>query len=339
MSGVILDTTAHMQSALAKVAANPAAPVARAALCWTGGLDSAICAALLREHYHAAEIVAITVDVGQGEDELLRARERAEALGLDLRFLDARAEFTEWLAKAIRANVDYNGYPCATSMTRQLIGATAAKYAAHLGCDAIVDGSSGKGNDQYRAQNPVAINGQRMPLAELVTLLNDVGGANGLGRIDIIEDGIMDLKSREIYEAPAAAMLLALHRDLEQLTLTRDEIQFKKMVDAQWSRLVFGAEWFTPLKADLDAFIAQSQAPVNGTYEIELYKGTMTILNRQSPSSLYFPEVRSIQSSSFDQRWCGPAAQVRALPFELLAKRDARWQAARGGAPITEGEG
>jgi argininosuccinate synthase len=84
------------------------------------------------------------VDVGQGEDELHRARERAETLGLDLRFLDARAEFTEWLAKAIRANVDYDGYPCATSMTRQLIAATAAKYAAQLGCDAIVDGSSGK---------------------------------------------------------------------------------------------------------------------------------------------------------------------------------------------------
>lgn len=431
MTGVVLDTTQHVESALAKVAANPAAPIAKAALCWTGGLDSAICAALLREHYHAAEIVAITVDVGQGEDELLRARERAETLGLDLRFLDARAEFTEWLAKAIRANVDYDGYPCATSMTRQLIGATAAKYAAQLGCDAIVDGSSGKGNDQYRAQNtfklfapdlrilipvrdlnltrleemalcehygipiqevilggedktmwcrsiasggitldtelpddiwlwytppyhapdvattlsltfeagvPTAINGQRMPLAELVPILNDVGGANGLGRIDIIEDGIMDLKSREIYEAPAAAIILALHRDLEQLTLTRDEIQFKKMVDAQWSSLVFGAEWFTPLKADLDAFIVQSQGPVNGTYEIELYKGTMTILSRRSPSSLYFEEVRSIQSASFDQRWCGPAAQVRALPFELLAKRDARWKAARGGAS-TAGEG
>jgi argininosuccinate synthase len=183
----------------------------------------------------------------------------------------------------------------------------------------------------FEAGVPTAINGQRMSLAELVPILNDVGGANGLGRIDIIEDGIMDLKSREIYEAPAAAIILALHRDLEQLTLTRDEIQFKKSVDARWSSLVFSAEWFTPLKTDLDAFIAQSQGPVNGTYEIELYKGTMTILSRQSPSSLYFEEVRSIQSSSFDQRWCGPAAQVRALPFELLAKRDARWKAARGG--------
>lgn len=427
MTGVVLDTAQYLQSALDKVAANPAAPVSKAALCWTGGLDSAICAALLREPYHAAEIIAVTVDVGQGEDELMRARERAEALGLDLRFLDARAEFEQWLAQAIRANVDYDGYPCATSMTRQLIGATAAKYAVQLGCDAIVDGSSGKGNDQYRAQNsiklfapdirilipvrdlnltrleemalcehygipiqevilggedktmwcrsiasggitletelpddiwlwynppynapdiatavsitfeagvPVAINGQRLSLSELVSILNDVGGANGLGRIDIIEDGIMDLKSREIYEAPAAAILLALHRDLEQLTLTRDEIRFKKIVDAEWSALVFGAEWFTPLKADLDAFITRSQVPVNGTYEVELYKGTLTILSRQSPSSLYFPEVRSIQSQSFDQRWCGPAAQIRALPFELLAKRDARWKAARGGAPV-----
>lgn len=430
MTGVVLDTARYLQSALDKVAASPAEPIRKAALCWTGGLDSAICALLLREHYHAQEVVAITVDVGQGEDELLRARERAEMLNLDLRFLDTRAEFEQWLAKAIRANVDYNGYPCSTSMARQLIGATAAKYAVQLGCDAIVEGSSGKGNDQYRAHNsfklfgpdlrilvpvrdfdltrleemalcehygipiqevilggedktlwcrsiasggitletelpddiwlwyippqhapdepttltltfevglPVAINGQRMELSELISVLNEIGGGNGLGRIDVIEDGIMDLKSREIYEAPAAAIILAVHRDLETLTLTGDEIQFKKIVDAQWAKLVFGAEWFAPLKADLDAFIAATQGVVNGTYEIELYKGTMTIVRRESPSSLYFSEVRSIQSSSFDQRWCGPAAQIRGLPFELLAKREARWKAARSGAP-TEGD-
>lgn len=431
MTGVALETTQHLASAQAKVAAQPAPPVTKTLLCWTGGLDSAICAVLLREYYHAAAIVAVTVDVGQGEEELQRARDRAEALDLDLRFLDARDEFAGWLAQAIRANVDYNGYPCATSMTRQLIGAMAARFAVRLGCDAIVDGSSGKGNDQFRAQNtfkmfapdlrilipvrdlnltrleemalcehhgipirevilggedktlwcrsiasggitldtelpddiwlwyvppmhapdvpvtlavtfeaglPVALNGQRMDLFNLVAVLNEIGGANGIGCIDIIEDGIMDLKSREIYEAPAAQIILALHRDLESLTLTKDEIAFKKIVDARWAELVFGAEWFAPLKADLDAFIAQSQGPVNGTYEIELYKGTLTILRRASPSSLYFPEVRSIQSGSFDQRWAGPAAQIRALPFELLAKRNARTAATAQTPETTGGE-
>src|SRR5258708_24920475 len=114
MTGVVLDTARYLQSALDKVAASPAEPIRKAALCWTGGLDSAICALLLREHYHAEEIVAITVDVGQGDDELLRARERAEMLDLDLRFLDTRAEFEQWLAKGIRPTVDYKGHPCST---------------------------------------------------------------------------------------------------------------------------------------------------------------------------------------------------------------------------------
>ena len=125
--------------------------------------------------------------------------------------------------------------------------------------------------------------------------------------------------------AEDGARLLALHRDLEQLTLTKDELAFKRTVDARWSELVFGAEWFTPLKRDLDAFVLASQAVVNGTYEIELYKGNLTILRRLSPSSLYFPDIRSIQSPSFDQRWAGQAALIRGLPLELLARRDARW--------------
>ena len=342
----------------------------------------------------------------------------AAHFGLDVRFLDAREQFADWLALAIRANVDYGGYPCSTSIARQLIGSLVAQAALDAGCDAVIEGSSGKGNDQFRIHNtvkafapdmqiilpvrdvnltrleemalcaeagipidevivggedrtlwarsiasggitldtelpddiwvwyvpphdapdaptiltltyadgvPVAMNGQRLPLGELIALLNETGGVHGIGRIDVIEDGIMDLKSREVYEAPAAVILLALHRDLEQLTLTKDELAFKRSVDARWGELVFGAEWFTPLKRDLDAFIAASQAVVNGTYEVSLYKGNITILRRVSPSSLYFQEVRAIQSQSFDQRWAGPAAQIRGLPVELLARRDTRW--------------
>ncbi len=413
------DISSHLEAARDKLAAYPVAPLTKVALAWSGGLDSVVCVIFLRAKYPDVPVLAVNVDVGQGEDEIARARERAAFFGLDAVFLDAKPEFAQWLVKAIRANVDYNGYPCATSMTRQLIGATLARYAVERGCDAVVDGSSGKGNDQYRAHNsvkatapdlrvivpvrdvnltrleemalcedagipidevivggedrtmwcrsiasggitlstelpddiwvwytplretpdeptviavtfaagvPVSLNGQPLPLEEMLGILNEVGGLHGIGRIDLIEDGIMDLKSREVYEAPAAMILLALHRDLEQLTLAKSEVQFKRVVDARWAELVFGAEWFTPLKDDLDAFIAQSQGTVNGTYTVELFKGNITILERESPSSLFFPEVRSIQSASFDQRWCGPAAQVRGLPFELLAKRDARWR-------------
>lgn len=170
---------------------------------------------------------------------------------------------------------------------------------------------------------PVAVNGQRLPLKELIPLLNELGGKNGVGKLDLWEDGIMDLKSREIYEAPAATIILKLHRDLEGLCLTKDEIAFKGLVDQRWAALVYHGEWFHPLRADLDAFIAQTQGPVSGEYTVSLYKGNVDILQRRSATGLFAPEIRSITSASFNQQLCGPAAQIRGLPYEVLAKRNA----------------
>jgi len=116
---------------------------------------------------------------------------------------------------------------------------------------------------QFRAGLPATLNGKKMPLDALISELNVVAGAAGVGLIDMFEDGIMDLKSREIYEAPAAHVLLKLHRDLEQYCLTKDEIQFKKSVDAKWAFLVYHGMWYTPLKNDLDAFITASQDVCN----------------------------------------------------------------------------
>ena len=171
---------------------------------------------------------------------------------------------------------------------------------------------------------PVAVNGQRLPLKELIPLLNELGGKNGIGKLDLWEDGIMDLKSREIYEAPAATIILKLHRDLEGWCLTKDEIVFKKLVDQRWASLVYHGEWYQPLRADLDAFIAQTQKVVNGEYTVNLYKGNVDIVKRQSDSGLFMPELRAIQSASFNQQLCGPAAQIRGLPYEVLAKRNAK---------------
>ena len=97
----------------------------------------------------------------------------------------------------------------------------------------------------------------------------------------------------------------------------------KKILDAQWASLVYHGEWFHPLKTAIDAFIEATQRVVSGTYVVDLYKGTVEIVSRQSPASLFFPEVRSIASSSFNQTMCGPAAHIRGLPYQLLAKREA----------------
>jgi argininosuccinate synthase len=398
-----------------KIEETPAPAVRKAAIAYSGGLDSSLGVELLRRKYRAPEIVPITVDVGQGAEEVRVSQEKAKVLKVEPILIDARQEFTEqWLSKAIRANSDYNGYPVSTSMTRQLVARIVAEEAKARGCDAILEGSTGKGNDQYRMHNvfkmfapelevlvpvrdfdltraeeevlcrewgvpvtetiaggddktmwcrsiasgaidlnqelprdiwmwyvppeeapdqpeyvevafreglPVALNGAELPLGELIPRLNEIGGRNAIGKIDMFEDGIMDLKSREIYEAPAAHIILKLHRDLEQQCLAKDEIQFKKMIDAKWAYMTYHGEWYLPLKNALDAFIAATQGVVNGWFRVKLYKGNIDIAMRESASSLFTPEIRSIKARGFDQRWCANAAKVRGLPFEILAKR------------------
>ncbi|HID57440.1 TPA: argininosuccinate synthase, partial [Candidatus Poribacteria bacterium] len=386
-----------------------------AALAYSGGLDSSLCVELLRRKYKAKKIIPIMVDVGQGQEEIKTGLDKAKVLKVEPILIDAKDEFTEeWMAKAIMANSDYMGYPVSTSMTRQLIARKVAEKAVELGADALVEGSTGKGNDQYRMHNvftmfapgrkiivpvrdfdltrseeealcrawgipvtetipggddktmwcrsiasgaidlnmeipdevwmwyvppekapdeprvvelvyekgiPVALDGERMPLKELVPALNEIAGAHGVGRIDIFEEGIMNLKSRELYEAPAATVILKTHRDLEQMCLTKDELLFKKEVEKRWAYMVYHGEWFHPLREALDAFIAKTQEMVRGTLRVKLFKGNAEIIYRDSPTSLFSPEIRSIKASGFDQRICADAAKIRGLIFEILAKR------------------
>ena len=406
---------AGWKSVWKKVEATEAQKVKKCAIAFSGGLDSALGVELLRRKYKAKEIVAINIDVGQGEDEQVEMMEKAKALKVKPIIIDARKEFAkEWLPMAIWANSDYNGYPCSTSMTRQLVARIVALKARELGCDSILEGSTGKGNDQYRMNNvfkmftpelevlvpvrdfdltraeetelckawgvpvneqitggddktmwcrsiasgavdlnqeipdhvwmwlvppekasdeptyveiefqgglPVKLDGKKMALDALIQKLNVMAGAAGVGRIDMFEDGIMTLKSREIYEAPAAHVIIKLHRDMEQYCLTKEEIQFKKVVDAKWAYLTYHGMSYHPLTKALNAFIASTQDVCNATYKVKLYKGNIEIAKRDSATSLFSPEIRSIKASGFDQRWCANASKVRGLPFQILAKR------------------
>jgi len=404
---------------LERIESVPIPQVRKCAIAYSGGLDSTLGIELLRRVYRADTIIPITVDVGQGREEIELAERRSATLQVQSLLIDARELFSrEWLVKAIQANGSYWGYPVSTSMTRQLIAQAVARKAAELGCDAVLEGSTGRGNDQYRMHNvfkmfapqlqilvpvrdfdltraeelelcrqwgvpveelisggddktlwcrsiasgaialnqeipdsiwmwhvpperaedraevleltfqqglPVALDGESLDLVVLIERLNRRAGACGLGRIDIFEDGIMDLKSREIYEAPAAEVILKVKADLEGQTLSKEEREFKRLVDNRWASMVYHGEWFHPLKEELDAFVERSQKHVNGTVKLKLYKGNLEILERErSWSSLFYPEIRSIEGSGFDQRWCADAAKVRGLPFEILARRDKR---------------
>lgn len=382
---------------------------------YSGGLDSTLILILLKEKYGYQKVVPVLVDVGQGDEEIAIAKERAGTLGVDLVFFDAKQEFAkDYIFRCIKANGNYEGYPIGTSMSRVLIATKVAEVANKVGTEAVAHGCTGKGNDQYRMEStfkyyapdlkviapvreldlsrpveekmlrqhgieptkrvgtlggdvnmwahsigsgqvedlhsqypkdylwakpieetpdepkevkityengvPVDVDGIKDPV-EMILYLNKVGGEHGVGRIDILEDGMIGLKSRELYEAPAATILLNTHADLEHLTLTKEQLRLKHEVDRMWADMVYHAMWLHPLRKDLDAFIDSTQEYVNGEMKVKLFKGNASIVERKSSDSLFKPELRSIKRGGFDQRESTGAVHIYSLPYRIYGER------------------
>jgi argininosuccinate synthase len=145
---------------------------------------------------------------------------------------------------------------------------------------------------EFRDGLPIAINGERADPLALVTALNGIGGANGIGRIDHMESRVVGLKSREVYEAPAAVILYHAHRDLEKLVLTPRELRFKHgILDTTWSDLVYQGLWVEPLRVALERAAEEMERWVTGTVRVKLYKGALWIVGRESPYSSYSREL------------------------------------------------
>jgi argininosuccinate synthase len=149
---------------------------------------------------------------------------------------------------------------------------------------------------------PVAIDGEMMNALEIVKEANRIAGLHGIGRVDIIEDRIIGLKSRENYETPGAELLITAHKALEQLTLTREELKFGETVTQAYSELVYNGLWHEPLREDLDCIIDNMQLRVSGDVILKLHKGSIRILGRESPYSLYSEEAVSFEDKEMDQR-------------------------------------
>ncbi len=157
---------------------------------------------------------------------------------------------------------------------------------------------------QFEAGVPVAVNGKKMAPLDLIVEVNKIAGRNGVGRIDHIEDRIVGLKSREVYECPAATVILEAHKDLEKMVMTRHEVLFKQQVDAQWVFLAYAGLWVDPLKDDLDAFINKSQENVTGEVKLKLFKGSLIVIGRSSPMSLYDKNLANYNiKASFNQSY------------------------------------
>ena len=134
---------------------------------------------------------------------------------------------------------------------------------------------------------PVALDGEKMEGLDLIMKLHDIAGAHGIGRIDMIEDRVVGIKSREIYEAPAAITLIAAHKALETMNLSRDQLRFKQKVEVEIADLIYNGMWFSQLNRDLSAYVLSSQRYITGTVRLQLYKGKATVMGRKSPWSLY----------------------------------------------------
>ena len=167
---------------------------------------------------------------------------------------------------------------------------------------------------------PVSLNGEELPPAELIAELNRIAGAHGVGRVDMIEDRLVGIKSREIYECPAALTIIQAHKELETMTLTKDVLRFKATVEQRYAELTYDGLWFTPLKAALDAFVAETQKTVTGTVRLKLYKGTSTVVGRAAPRALYSKELATYDpNSTFDEASAAGFITLWGLPARQWA--------------------
>ncbi len=168
---------------------------------------------------------------------------------------------------------------------------------------------------------PVKLNGIDMSGFDLVVTLNGMAGKHGIGRNNMIEDRILGLKAREIYEHPAATVLLAAHRDIEQLTLTRQELAFKHLVDDKWSELAYMGLVHEPLFYDLNAFINESQEKVSGSVDVMLFKGSCRVMGRSSQEGIYSDDLVSFDSTTIDQCHAIGFSEYFGLQARLVEQR------------------
>ena len=365
-------------------------------LAFSGGLDTSVCVKLLEEKYDV-EVITACVDVGQGEEEMEKAKNSAANIGgLKHYNIDAKEEFAnEYIARGIKANAEYEGYPLSTAFARPLIAQKLIEVAEKEGATAIAHGCTGKGNDQFRFEAviramsdldiiapiremnltrteekayaeskgiklsydkiysidenlwgraiegdvledpaneppediyewtaswedakdepekvsiefeegvPVAINGEMMPLMDIIIKSNEIAGSHGIGRVDTIENRMIGIKSREIYETPGAKLLIAAHQALEELVLTTDELRFAEYMSGLYADLVYRALWQEPLRDDLDQAIDNMQERVSGEVVMKLFKGSIQPISRKSPFSLHSIEQITFEDKETDQR-------------------------------------
>ena len=178
----------------------------------------------------------------------------------------------------------------------------------------------------FEAGDPVAVDGETLSPAALLTRLNDLGRDNGIGRLDLVENRFVGMKSRGVYETPGGAILLAAHRGIESITLDGGAMHLKDEIMPRYAKLIYNGFWFSPEREMLQALIDKSQEHVTGRVRVKLYKGNVTVIGRESPLALYDQDLVTFEegSSSYSQRDAAGFIRLNALRLRTLATRDRR---------------
>jgi argininosuccinate synthase len=385
-------------------------------LAYSGGLDTSIIIAWLKETYDGCEVIAMIGDVGQQED-LKAAKRKALATGASSATIeDLREEFlTEYVWPTLRAGAVYeHKYLLGTSMARPVIAKRQAEIALETGADAVAHGCTGKGNDQVRfelaykaiapkvkiiapwrewtinsredaityanahkipveqtkaniysrdrniwhlsheggvledpanepdeamwqwiaspekapnkpavveigfeAGTPVSVNGRKRSAVALLDQLNEIAAEHGVGRIDLVENRLVGIKSRGAYETPGGTLLVTAHRELETLCLDRETAHYSETLSLRYAELVYYGTWFTPQREALDAYFTEAQKRVTGTVGLKLYKGNVSVTKRVSPYSLYRKGLASFAMTGYNPKDAEGFINLFALPVTI----------------------
>ncbi len=392
-------------------------------LSYSGGLDTSVMIPWLKENYKGAEVIAVTGNVGQGDEELEGLEEKAIKTGASkVYILDLREELVnDYILPAIKAGAKYeNEYLLGTTFTRPLIAKKLVEIAKKEGADAICHGATGKGNDQVRFELgirnfapdmpvivpwrtwelttrekeiayaekyniplaisretnyskdknlwhlshegldledpenipqyekilemgvspikapdkeeeisisfekgvPVALNGEKISLLDLISKLNEIGGRNGIGIIDMVENRLVGMKSRGVYETPGGTIIYKAHELLETLCLDKDTSHYKQGIANKFGELLYGACWFTPLREALSAFVDKTQETVTGEVKLKLYKGNIINAGITSPYSLYSKQIASFDGEDdYNHEDSKGFINLYGLPIKIRAKQ------------------
>jgi argininosuccinate synthase len=170
---------------------------------------------------------------------------------------------------------------------------------------------------------PKAIDGKNMDGVALVSKLNEIGGKNGIGRIDIVENRLVGIKSRGVYETPGGTILMMAHKDLESITLERDTAHYKERAAIKYAELIYNGQWFSPLRESLDKFIDETQKTVNGIVRLKLYKGNCSVVGRKSSDSLYDPNLATFEKEEvYNQKDAEGFINLFGLPIKVWGKKN-----------------